>query len=80
MSDIEVKPVDDVVEAEIQHEEVVEEAQPVEEVHVVEEALPVEEKEAQVVKGSRGHRPKVSPSKKLNVYIRRKSVQTARSF
>ena len=68
MSDIEVKPVDEVEVVEEVHETNVEEipdgipvpAQMVDE--------PVEVVEAPVVKGSRGHRPKMSPSKKINVY------------
>ena len=68
MSDIEVKPVGEVEVVEEVHETNVEEipdgipvpAQMVDE--------PVEVVAAPVVKGSRGHRPKMSPSKKINVY------------
>ena len=65
MSDIEVKPVDEVEVVEEVHEEVVEET-PAPDIQIIDE--PVEVVEAPVVKGSRGHRPKMSPSKKINVY------------
>ena len=68
MSDIEVKPVDEVEVVEEVHEQVVEEIPPIEPptAQIIDE--PVEVVAAPVVKGSRGHRPKMSPSKKINVY------------
>ena len=64
MSDIEVKPVDEVEVVEEVHEEVVEEIpdEPAASAEAVEDAPPP------IIKGSRGHRPKMSPSKKINVY------------
>ena len=69
MSDIEVKPVDEVEVVEEVHEQVVEEI-PALEVQMTAQIIdePVEVVPITVIKGSRGHRPKMSPSKKLNVY------------
>ena len=68
MSDIEVKPVDEVEVVEEVHEEVVEEIPAVEvpTAQIIDE--PVEDAPPPIIKGSRGHRPKMSPSKKINVY------------
>ena len=75
MSDIEVKPVDEVEVVEEVHETNVEEIPdgipvPAAGIPVPAQMVdePVEVVAAPVVKGSRGHRPKMSPSKKINVY------------
>ena len=65
MSDIEVKPVDEVEVVEEVHEEVVEE---IPDIEVQTDEPAVEDAPPPIIKGSRGHRPKMSPSKKINVY------------